>query len=58
MIAGALLLAGGVAGSVTAFRAALTRRRPVDLAAALLAPAFVLAALAGGVALLVPRFLR
>jgi hypothetical protein len=53
-----LLLVGGVMGAVWSFRAALTRRRPLNLLAALAAPLFVLAALTGGVALLVPRFLR
>ena len=54
----ALLLVGGSAGAGWSLRAALTRRRPLDLFAALLAPLFVLAALVGGVALLSPGFLR
>jgi Ni/Fe-hydrogenase subunit HybB-like protein len=55
---GALLLVGGSAGAGWSLRAALTRRRPFALFAALLAPLFVLAALVGGVTLLVPGFLR
>ena len=57
-LVGALLLVGGGAGATWSLRAALTRRRPIDLVAALAAPLFVLAALVGAVALLVPRFLR
>jgi hypothetical protein len=57
-LAAALLLIGGSAGAGWSLRAALTRRRPLDLVGALLAPLFVLAALAGGVALLSPAFLR
>jgi hypothetical protein len=57
-LVGALLLAGGGAGAAWSLRAALTRRRPIDLVAALAAPLFVLAALVGAVTLLVPRFLR
>ena len=57
-LVGALLLVVGGAGASWSLRAALTRRRPISLLAALLAPLFVLAALVGGVTLLVPRFLR
>jgi hypothetical protein len=57
-LVGALLLVGGGAGAGWSLRAALTRRRPINLLAALVAPLFVLAALAGGVTLFVPRFLR
>lgn len=55
---GALLLVGGGAGAGWSLRAALTRRRPINLLAAIVAPLFLLAALVGGVTLLVPRFLR
>jgi len=54
---GALLVLGGAAGAGWALRAATSRRRPLDLVAALLAPLFVACALAGGVLLFVPRFL-
>ncbi len=55
---GALLCVGGAAGAAWALRVATSRRRPLDLVAALLAPAFVLAALIGAVALLSPSLLR
>ena len=55
---GALMVVVGAAGATWALGAATSRRRPLDVAAGLLGPLFVLVALAGGVALLVPRFLR
>jgi hypothetical protein len=55
VIGAVVLLAGGAAGAGWALRAATSRRRPLDLAAALLAPVFVACALAGGVMLFVPR---
>ncbi|HEY2743168.1 MAG TPA: hypothetical protein VGL86_01040 [Polyangia bacterium] len=58
MIGGLLLVAGGAAGAAWALRAATSRRRPIDLAGALLAPVFVAAILVGGVMCFVPRFLR
>lgn len=53
---GALLIIAGAAGAGWSLRAATSRRRPLDLAAALLAPLFIIGALAGAVASLVPRF--
>ena len=53
---GALLAAGGAAGAGWALRAATSRRRPLDVAAALLAPLAVIVFLVGAVALFVPRF--
>jgi hypothetical protein len=58
VIAALLLVVGGSAGAGWALRAATGRRRPVDLAGALVAPLFVMVALTGGVMLLVPHFLR
>lgn len=58
MIGALVLVAGGAAGAGWALRAATGRRRPFDVIGALLAPLFVLVALAGGVMLSVPRFLR
>jgi hypothetical protein len=58
VIGGLLLVAGGAAGAAWALRAATSRRRPIDLAGALLAPVFVAAILVGGVMCFVPRFLR
>ncbi len=55
---GALLVVGGAAGAGWAFVAATSRRRPLDIVGALMAPLFVVAALAGGVALLAPQLLR
>jgi hypothetical protein len=55
---GVLLIAGGGVGAGWALRAATSRRRPLDLAAALLAPLFIACALAGGVLCWVPDFLR
>jgi hypothetical protein len=52
-----LVLAGG-AGAGWSVLAATTRRRPIDVLAALLAPVAILAALTGGVLLFVPGFLR
>ena len=54
----ALLVVGGAAGAGWALRAATSRRRPLDVAAALLAPLFVVCALVGAVSWWVPRFLR
>lgn len=55
---GALLIVGGGAGAGWALGAATSRRRPLDLLGALAGPLFVLLALAGGVLLLSPGFLR
>jgi hypothetical protein len=52
----ALILVGGAATTWGA-RAAVERRRPVDLVGALVAPAGVLVALVGGVLLVEPGFL-
>jgi hypothetical protein len=54
-VIGALLAVGGVAGAGWALTAATSRRRPLDVAAALLGPLFILCALAGAVACFVPR---
>lgn len=54
---GALLVVAGSAGTAFAVRAALTRKRPIDLAAALAAPVALAVALLGGVLALVPGFL-
>lgn len=58
MIAAATLVVAGVAGAGWALRAATGRRRPLDIAGALLAPLFIALALAGGVLAFVPHFLR
>jgi hypothetical protein len=58
VIGGLVLVASGAAGAAWAVRAATSRRRPVDLAGALLAPLFVAAACVGGVICFVPGFLR
>ena len=58
MIGGLLLVVGGVAGAGWALRAATGRRRPFDVLGALVAPACIVAALVGGVMLLVPSLLR
>jgi hypothetical protein len=50
------MVAAGGATAAWGIQAAATRRRPVDLIAALAAPAGVLVALAGGVLLFVPGF--
>jgi hypothetical protein len=55
-VIGALLAVGGAAGAGWALTAATSRRRPLDVAAALLGPLFILCALAGAVACFVPRF--
>jgi UPF0716 family protein affecting phage T7 exclusion len=55
---GLLLVLMGGAGTVWSITAASARRRPVDVAAALLAPVAILVALTGGVLLFVPGFLR
>ncbi len=57
LVSALLLVIGGV-GAGWSLRTALTRRRPLDLLAAILAPLFVVAALAGALSLLVPGFLR
>jgi hypothetical protein len=56
LLGAALVLAGGAA-AVWGAHAATTRRRPLDLVAALVAPAGVLAALVGGVLVCEPGFL-
>ena len=55
---GVLLVLSGGAGTVWSLTAATTRRRPLDVVAALVAPVAILAALIGGVLVLVPGFLR
>lgn len=55
---GALLIVGGGVGAGWALRTATSRRRPVELVAALLAPLFIVCALIGGVLCFVPGFLR
>jgi hypothetical protein len=55
---GVLMAAGGSAGAALAMVAASTRKRPVDLLAAVLAPVAILTALAGGVLIFVPTFFR
>jgi hypothetical protein len=52
-----LVLCGG-AGTVWATLAAATRRRPIDLAAALAAPLAFALLLLGGVLVFVPGFLK
>jgi hypothetical protein len=54
---GALLIAGGGAGTAWAL-SATGRRRPIDLLAALAAPAAFVLALLGAVLVFVPDFLR
>jgi hypothetical protein len=54
---GAVLLLSGGAATAWCTRAAIERRRPVDIVAALLAPVAVLLALTGGVLLTEPGFL-
>ena len=56
LVGGALVLAGG-ATAVWGVRAAMMKRRPFDLVAALAAPAGLLIALAGGVLIFEPTFL-
>ncbi len=58
MMLGAALVVLGASGTVWSVVASTTRRRPVDLIAALLAPLALLVALAGGVLLFVPGFLK
>ena len=55
---GVALVAAGGAGTVWSLIAATTRRRPVDLVAALAAPAAFLVAIVGGVLVFVPDFLQ
>jgi hypothetical protein len=56
-LGGALVLVGGAAAA-WGVQASTTRRRPVDLIAALVAPLGVVVALVGGVLVFVPGFLR
>ncbi|HEX6839748.1 MAG TPA: hypothetical protein VF334_24395 [Polyangia bacterium] len=58
MMLALVLVAGGSAGAGWALRAATGRRRPLDVIGALVAPACIVAALTGGVMLLVPSLLR
>ena len=53
-MAALVLVVGGAAGAGWALRAATGRRRPFDVLGALLAPLCIVAALVGGVMLLVP----
>lgn len=55
---GALLAVAGSAGAAFAVVAASTKKRPVDVVAALLAPVAILLALTGGVLIFVPGFLK
>jgi hypothetical protein len=57
-LVGVLLVVGGGAGAGWSLRAASSRRRPLDLVAALTGPACVVAALVGAIVLLSPGFLR
>jgi hypothetical protein len=54
---GALMVLAGGAATVWGVSASATRRRPIDLIAALAAPVGLLTALAGGVLVFVPGFL-
>ena len=54
----ALLAVGGAAGAGWALAAATSRRRPLDVVAALLAPLGVIAFLVGAAALFAPQLLR
>ncbi len=56
-VLGVALVVSGAAAAVWGVRAT-ERRRPIDLAGALAAPAGILALIVGGVVLLVPGFLR
>jgi hypothetical protein len=58
VIGGLALVVVGAAGAGWALRAATSRRRPLDIVGALLAPLFVAALLVGGVMCFVPGFLR
>ena len=58
MIGALVLVVGGAAGAGWGLRAATGRRRPLDVAGALVAPVGIVAALVGGVMLLVPSLLR
>ena len=53
-MAALVLVVGGAAGAGWALRAATGRRRPFDVLGALVAPVCIIAALVGGVMLLVP----
>jgi hypothetical protein len=57
-VLGAALVLLGAAGTAFGLHAATARRRPADLAGALLAPIALLIAIAGAVTLFVPGFLR
>ncbi len=57
VLGGALVLVGGAAAA-WGVHASTTRRRPIDLIAALAAPLGVVIALLGGVLVFVPGFLR
>jgi len=54
----ALLAAGGATATGWAVAAATSRRRPLDIVAALVAPAGVIAFVVGAVAWFVPDLLR
>jgi hypothetical protein len=56
-LTGVLLLVAGAAGAGWAVRAATSRRRPLDVVAALVAPLFIVIAVVGAVACLVRGFL-
>jgi hypothetical protein len=58
VIVALLLVVGGAAGAGWGLRAATGRRRPFDVVGALLAPLGIVAALTGGVMLLVPHLLQ
>ncbi len=55
---GLALVAVGAVGTVWGVIASSTRKRPLDLIAALLTPVALIVALVGGVLLFVPGFLR
>jgi hypothetical protein len=55
---GVLMVVAGLGASGWAIVAATTRRRPVDLVAALAAPIGFLVAVTGGMLIAVPDFLR
>ncbi len=58
LIAALALVGGGAAGAAWSLRAATGRRRPFDVLGAIAAPLCIVAALVGGVMLLVPSLLR
>ena len=55
---GVLMVLAGGAGAVWGVSASTTRRRPIDLIAALVAPVGLVTALVGGVLVFVPGFFR